>query len=354
MLSEIKPEVKELHDNEILVQVEGKDIPVTLDSGATITVLPKEMIPNTWLTGRQIAGKGFGIDHEVNIEEAHLSLQVAGKHLTTMGGVVPAKQINGIRVLSYKSTNGKEDISFPKLLQDALTRTDEDRLYLDYSNTNQDTQGVVMDSLDGGDEVVHVEAEQEEVIDSECLGIRKEGFLVEEEGSLEEDFERSDLQSGEEREIIQKEQSVTIDDATNNHGMDSNDIPVRETPDSDCISAQTESAMSGEKRSGDKDATTLDITIPRYTEDNSKLRENTMSDSTLKNMRELADKKLQGYYWQGGLIIRERLDDLGRVKRQMVSTGVANWYQLNEVGIHMATSISPAPFATTLANSILS
>ena len=317
VLSEIKPEVKELHDNEILVQVEGKDIPVTLDSGATITVLPKEMIPNTWLTGRQIAGKGFGIDHEVNIEEAHLSLQVAGKHLTTMGGVVPAEQINGIGVLSYKSTNGKEDISFPKLLQDALTRTDEDRLYLDYSNTNQDTQGVVMDSLDGGDEIVHVEAEKEEVKDLECLGIRKEGSLVEEEGSLEEEFEGSDVQSGEEREIIQKEQSVTIDDATNNRGMDSNDIPVKETPDSDCISAQTESAMSGEKRSGDKEATTLDITIPRYTEDNSKLRENTMSDSTLKNMRELADKKLQGYYWQGGLIIRERLDDLGRVKRQI-------------------------------------
>ena len=177
--------MKELQENEILVHVEGKDIPVTLDSGATITVLPKESIPNSWLTGRQIQGKGFGIDHNVTIEEAHLSLKVAGKHLTTMGGVVPAHKINGIGVLSYRSTSGKGDITFSKLLQDALDRTDDDRLYLDYTTTANKTEGVVKHGLNEGEEVVQAKEEKDEEEDVQFLGIRSEGFLVNEEGSLE-------------------------------------------------------------------------------------------------------------------------------------------------------------------------
>ena len=34
-------------------------------------------------------------------------------------------------------------------------------------------------------------------------------------------------------------------------------------------------------------------------------------------MRNLADKEQQGYSWKAGLVIRERLDDLGRVKKQI-------------------------------------
>ena len=57
LLNEDKPKIKELQENEILVRVAGKDVPVTLDSGATITVLPKEIVPSTWLTGDKLLVK---------------------------------------------------------------------------------------------------------------------------------------------------------------------------------------------------------------------------------------------------------------------------------------------------------
>ena len=125
----------------------------------------------------------------MNIEEAHLSLQVAGKQLSTMGGVVPAEQINGIGVLSYRSTTGNREISFSKLLQDALDWTDDDRLYLDYTSTNKDVQGAVKDNMYDSEEEAQGEVEKEEETDLLSLGIRQEGSLVEEEGSLGEELD---------------------------------------------------------------------------------------------------------------------------------------------------------------------
>ena len=305
-----------MQENEILVHVEGKDIPVTLDSGATITVLPKESIPNSWLTGRQIQGKGFGIDHNVTIEESHLSLKVAGKHLTTMGGVVPAHKINGIGVLSYRSTSGKGDITFSKLLQDALDRTDDDRLYLDYTTTANKTEGVVKHGLNEGEEVVQAEEEKDEEEDVQFLGIRSEGFLVNKEWSLEEESEVGNVQLGEDNLVTRDEQSVSTGDENNHQGMDNNSTPDKETPGMDCITSPPQGTTSGANSTHDTEEATLEITSPKYT-DNNNLKDNTLSDSTLKSMRQLADKRLQGYYWQDGLMIRERLDDLGRVKRQI-------------------------------------
>ena len=188
LLKKHKPSIKEMQDNEILVNVAGKNIPVTLDSGATITVLPKEAVPIEWLTGKQIVGKGFSIDHHLNIEEANLSLTVAGKKMETLGGVVSSEDINGIGVLSYLSAKNIRDLSFPKLLEDALNRPEEDRLYVDQNDTTPEEKGEMKDSLkEGGSEV-----EKEEVEDSLALGIGEEGFLVQEEGSLVEESERED------------------------------------------------------------------------------------------------------------------------------------------------------------------
>ena len=252
--------------------------------------------------GKTIEGKGFINDHNLNIQEARLYFKIDGEEVTTLGGVVPGKAVDGIGVLSYRSLNRAGKASFPRLLEKALQRCDDDRLYLDYDGAAQEnTEGEVKDSLEGV-EVVQDEVEKEEVKDLECLGIRKEGSLVKEEGSLEEEYEGSDIQSEEQRVTSQKEQSDTLRDGT---------------PDNHCIGDQKQSEMSGEKNSGDTDAETLNITIPKYSEENAKLRQESLTDEGLKIMRELAKNKQQGYSWKCGLIVRERLDDLGRVKTQI-------------------------------------
>ena len=318
LLKEQKPKIKELQENEILVKVAGKDVPVTLDSGATITVLPKEIVPSTWLTGRQIAGKGFGIDHNVTIEEAHLSIQVAGKKMTTMGRVVPSKQINGTGVLSYRSTTNTKDLSFPKLLEKAIAREDDDRLYLDYNDPSQETQGVVTDSVYGEEEVINVEEKE--------LGFMEDILATEEEPSVDVAVEGDQGDSADrnvagksddEKDISGEEQTVATEENTQEGiavGDEINDEMT--TPDCDAT-ATVESTTSCANKEGDNETPTLQITSPKYSENNSKLREDTVTDTSLNTMRELANKEKQGYSWKAGLIIRRCLDDLGRVKTQI-------------------------------------
>ena len=320
ILKERKPSVKELQENEILVKVAGKEIPVTLDSGATITVLPKELVPDAWLTGKTIMGKGFGNNHKLTMQEANLTLTVAGKKMTTLGGVIPSKDINGTGVLSYRSTSNNKELKFPKLLEDALKRDDDDRLYLDYSSTTQKDQGVVLHSVDEGstetDNDEGVDKEEEE--DERSLGSMDEGSLVEEEGRLEEELENRDEVSGNTEEEREKHVSSEMQsDATNSEGIAVDDENMCTTTGDSCISVQDETDISWDDCIGDEKTPNLDIAIPKFTEENAILREHTLSDESLKVMRNLADKKQQGYSWKAGLIVRERLDDLGRVKRQI-------------------------------------
>ena len=118
-------------------------------------------------------------------------------------------------------------------------------------------------------------------------------------------------------EIEKQDECDSPGDDKNNEVIVVSDINVNETSDDSCVSVQAESATSRDNCTGDKEAPVLDIAIPRFSEDNAKLREDTISDDSLKTMRNLADKKHQGYSWKSGLVIRERLDDLGRVKKQI-------------------------------------
>ena len=314
LLSDKKPSVKELQENEILVRVAGKEVPVTLDSGATITVLPKERVPETWLTGKQIVGKGFGIDHNLNIEEANLSIVIEGKLMKTLGGVVPSKEINGTGVLSYRSTANARDLSFPKLLENALNRSDEDRLYWDYTSTTPTRQGAVGEGVQESEGRVEKEEEQAQ----QSLGIVDEGSLVESEGIRGEESDNNGEQVEEDKEEMEKQvECDSVGEDNQDEGTEAHDTSADETITESCISEEKRSETSCVNSTSDEETEPLVIAIPRYTENNNKLREDTASDESLKTMRNLADKNLQGYSWKAGLVTRERLDDLGRVKTQI-------------------------------------
>ena len=220
---------------------------------------------------------------------------------------MPSNDINGIGVLSYRSVGKTGKISFPKLLEDALQRTDDDRLYLEYEDSQKEIQGVVQDSLKG-DEVDKVEED-----DMESLGLREAGFLAKEEGSKEEELAKEDVQSLVDDEILLSEM---INNKTG-HENHTDGIDTSEIPGDLKASEESMSETSSGNDVSDNEISTLEITTPKYSEDNAKLREESLTDEGLKTMRELANNNQQGYSWKSGLIIRERLDDLGRVKTQI-------------------------------------
>ena len=186
----------------------------------------------------------------------------------------------------------------------------------------------MVDSLNEGSS----EVDKEEVEDSLALGSVDEGFLVEEEGSMAEESE-SLVEESESlvEESEQQDNSDVSGEEIPNEVIDASDENVNDTSDDSCVSgkniseASDDSCISVENASdtsnnsciSEESTPAIDIAIPKFTEDNSKLREDTVSDDSLKTMRNLADKEQQGYSWKAGLVIRERFDDLGRVKKQI-------------------------------------
>ena len=61
----------------------------------------------------------------------------------------------------------------------------------------------------------------------------------------------------------------------------------------------------------------LQLQLMQKSDNNDALRQHTHSDESLKVMRDLAMKELNGYRWKDLLVLRERYDDLGRVSTQI-------------------------------------
>ena len=77
---------------------------------------------------------------------------------------------------------------------------------------------------------------------------------------------------------------------------------------------RVESSSVQESESSELEEPQLSLIDIKEGSSTDELRKETLSDSSLEVIRKLADKKTNGYLWNKGLVVRQRLDDLGRVK----------------------------------------
>ena len=150
----------------------------------------------------------------------------------------------------------------------------------------------MVDSLNEGSS----EVDKEDVEDSLALGSADEGFLMEEEGSMAEESE-SLVEESESlvEESEQQDNSDISGEEIPNEGIDASDENVKDTSDDSCMSgkniseASDDSCIRVENVSdtsnnsciSEESTPAIDMAIPTFTEDNSKLREDTVSDDSL-------------------------------------------------------------------------
>ena len=86
-------------------------------------------------------------------------------------------------------------------------------------------------------------------------------------------------------------------------------------------SADSREQVESTSEEGGKRACDTDkgVTITNIGDSDSKqrLKDRTSSDKSLKSLRSLADRQLNGYTWKDGLLMRQRLDEIGKRKSQI-------------------------------------
>ena len=71
--------VQTLRGNELLAKVEGYSIPMTIDSGAEMSVIPKELVDVVKYTGRTEVIKSFAVsDEPCEVPVAEVTMEIGG------------------------------------------------------------------------------------------------------------------------------------------------------------------------------------------------------------------------------------------------------------------------------------
>ena len=82
-----------LSGDSLLTKVGDKSIPVTLDSGTTISILPKEIVPPEALTAKEIEAKCAN-KSKMMLQQAFLEMTINKKVIKRMGGVIAGSSID--------------------------------------------------------------------------------------------------------------------------------------------------------------------------------------------------------------------------------------------------------------------
>ena len=138
----------------MLAKVGDKSIPVTLDSRATISILPKEIVPPEALTGKEIEARCVN-KSTMMLKQAFLEMTVNEKVIKRMGGVIARSFIDWIGILSCDCSSTEQVDLMCTLMKSRNRMTDAEAQY-DQTTTHQQSwtdKGVVQDSVVSGVEV---------------------------------------------------------------------------------------------------------------------------------------------------------------------------------------------------------
>jgi len=102
--------------------------PVTMDTGASVTILQKEVVHPKDLTGNTIPTKCTN-DSPLVLEEASTEFTISSKRLKIRVGVVPGDQIGGTRLLSIPLLDEEKWQLFTDLIFSQMNSTRSEPLW---------------------------------------------------------------------------------------------------------------------------------------------------------------------------------------------------------------------------------
>ena len=274
--------MKALGNSEVMAEMLGILLPVTLDSGAQVTIVPEEAVKESEFTGETTRFNGI-MHGEYSGKLANIVLQIGGETFARTAVAVPGKDISWTATMSFNMKDMEEFKRLHHQLNLSSQLTEEDTHFLPPRMEEGTIRGAVRVSQGI---VVEAESKPEVSVVTEPVGVEPEPQSEEAKVNDERAMvEECDVGSVNERSLVEEEENASV--------LEEVDV----------------GAQGGSDDSGDEQVCVKDI-VARETRENF-AEELTKKDSTLATARTLADQTAEGYHWVEGLLFRTRLDTLG-------------------------------------------
>ena len=305
------PEV--LKENDLLVRVGGSSFPATLDTGATVSVIPKEFVREDALTGETEQIRGFRED--VPFQEAPLaevSIQAGGLTLKRKVALLDGKSLGWEGAISFSCKDREQRKQLTKLLDYRSNMTEEQAQYLPPRKVRGKMTGAV--AWEPIETVV-----QEDVIDSEVFpSLERQQVISESEQTVTP--KPADLipevtveeTGGKQEHPRNNEQGETIEiEQVEEEALGFED--VLEVGEGSSDDVEVEGVMED---GADQVRNPTLTTCGEAVKDRQQLADDTLADNSLTTARRLADAEAEGYEWNDGLLYKCYIDPGGtEVKR---------------------------------------
>ena len=269
--------VKLLKENEVMGKVQGHLLPITVDTGAEITVVPEECVGESELTGESFTVNTFNNTKVVG-KKCNVQVQVGDRVFPRTAVTQPGEAISWTALLSFKLSNHQERDYLGKQLELKETLAEEDIQYMPPRVEQGElqpavvvSQGTVVEADEGTPLLSTIEPEPHSEEETADIG-HADGKMVNRE--------------------VEREKSL---------------VPELEKS---LVEVEAESAQKGGSAdSGLEEELSIDNISSK--EPRTRLAEATKSDDSLLTARSLADSQSEGYHWIDGLVFRTRRNSLG-------------------------------------------
>ena len=318
-----------LRRNELLATVGGISMPMTLDTGAEVSVLPIEAECVKKYTGETVTLGGVfenATSRQAPLAEAELYID--GEIVNTVAAMVEGQYINWEGALTFNTDDDKELELFSRLNTLRVNKYKGERRYSPVVVTDSgDIPGAVMWAD------IPAEAFQQENVSELAVaqrGARLRVLSSGAEGARVEQSESSSMVTPVHADLQSKESETQTDDIVRGEAqqvphsvedsaeetrvgnteeilVDDDDSYVVEEEEGD----QEDGADSVEK--GPSEESLIEVVNKSRDELVKALHE----DHSLHSIRKLADREENGYKWEEGLLMKYQLDPLGKLCRKM-------------------------------------
>ena len=263
-------------------QMSGILLPITLDSGAQVTVLPEEIVKDSEFTRERTRFKGIiQVEHEGRI--ANVSIQIGGEQFERKAVAVPGRDISWTAAMSLNLRNQEELKKLLHHLQQTSLLPEEETHFLPPRMEDGKLKGAVSQGI--------VVAEEEQGKQEES--VVEVAQTIDPEPHCEEEQE-SDAHAGVEASEVEADREESLE--------------VGRQESSSLVEAEAD-AREGSADSGeDRQVCVKDIVAGETRET---LAKAIRDDSSLATARTLANQLTEGYHWVESLLFRTRQDNLG-------------------------------------------
>ena len=286
-----------LADNELLGRVNGYWFPMTLDTGASVSLIPREFLGEDAFTGRTEHLRGFAKNAPtIEAPIARVELEIEGRRVTREVAVVDGETLGWEGVFSSR-LGSREELNLLLEFQKAREALSEDQAK--YVPPRLCRGGKVLGAVPW-EEPPPVELRPVEPIPVLLDSVHQS---TEDTGTDEPQSQDTGVTPVPAAEEPVNQGGVVVEEEDVGSVVD--DLALDEGASAKVEAEGVLEDGAGRTEGVQRNGTRADLVNA------------TMEDSTLAVLRKLADREASGYQWEEGLLMKHQIDEVGQPRKRL-------------------------------------